>query len=138
MNESHASPGDQQFTDHGDYTSAGPNSQVNIAKGNNNFQQNISAPPSAEMRDPWEALGAELTRIRQRLEGDDGRAASDDRDDAIDAVADMELVLSDPEKGGADSPRKLKRRIRELIGVLAPVAEIIGGVAALEAILQHL
>lgn len=77
-----------------------------------------------------------MTRIRHCLKGDDGRVASDDRDNAIDAVADMQLAMSDPEKGAVDSPRKLKRRIRELIGVLAPVAEIIGGVAALEAILH--
>jgi hypothetical protein len=137
MNESHASPGCQRSTVHGDVTIAGPGSGVNIAKGDNNYQEITSAPPRAEIRDPWEALGAELTRIRQCLEGDDGRVPLDGRDDAFDAVTDMQRILPDMEKGGANSPKKIKRRIRELIGVLGPVTEIIGGVAGLEAIWQH-
>jgi hypothetical protein len=138
MNENRTPPSRQQSTIHGNVIRAEAGGQINIAQGENIEQGNISDGRRAEMRDPWGALDAELARIRLRLQDDEGPAASDDRDDAADAVDDLQRILPDMEKGSADSQRKLRRRIRELIGVLAPVAEIIGGVAALEAILQHL
>ena len=50
----------------------------------------------------------------------------------------MEADLRSMPDGDPDAPKKFRRRVKELLGVLAPVAEIIGGVAALQAILAHL
>jgi hypothetical protein len=136
MNASHASPDGQPNIVSGDYINAGPGSQVNNAKGRKIRQENISYGSSAEILDPRRALEAELARIRLSLQADDGAAA--DRDDAIDAVDGLQRVLPDMDEGDPDSRKTFRRRIRALIGELAPVAEIIGGVAALEAIVQHL
>jgi hypothetical protein len=138
MNEGHVPPDGRQNIVSGDIINAGPGSQVNNAKGRKIRQANTTDALRTDTPDLRVALKAELTRIRLSLQEDDGTAAPDDRDDAIDAVDDLHRVLPEMDKDGADSQRKLKRRIRELIGVLAPVAEIIGGVAALEAIVQHL
>lgn len=138
MNASNASPDGQPNIVSGDYINAGPGSQVNNAKGRKIRQKNISYGSSAEILDPRRALEAELARIRLSLQADDGAVAADDRDDAIDAVDCLQLVLPDMDEDDPDSRKTFRRRIRALIGVLAPVAEIIGGVAALEAIVQHL
>lgn len=138
MNESHASPGHRQNIATGDIINAGPGSQVNKAKGRKIRQKNISSGSSAEIQDPRRALEAELARIRLTLQADDGAADADDRDDAIDAVDGLQAVLPDLDEGDPVARKTFRRRIRALIGELAPVAEIVGGVAALEAILQHL
>jgi hypothetical protein len=46
--------------------------------------------------------------------------------------------LPDLKQSGVDGPKNLRQRIKALIGVLTPVAGLIGGVAALESICQHL
>ena len=87
---------------------------------------------------PWQ-LRAELARIHALLEADDYPAISaDDRDDAIDAVRALETDLASAADSGEVDPKGFRWRIRALILVLAPVAEIIGGVAALQRILQYL
>lgn len=138
MNESHASPDRRQNIASGDIINAGPGSQVNKATGRKIRQKNISYGSSAEIQDPRRALEAELARIRLTLQADDGAADAGDRDDAIDAVDCLQRVLPDMDEDDPNSRKTFRRRIRALIGVLAPVAEIIGGVAALEAIVQHL
>ena len=118
----------------GNITGTVSNSQVNNQVGDQNLAANSQSPSV----DPClEALGKELTRIRRRLEEIHDPAYSADRDDAIEAV---DILTNDinVQEGGASAPRNFRRRVKELIGALAPVAEIIGGVAALEAILQHL
>jgi hypothetical protein len=95
---------------------------------------------SAGLQQSWfPQLRDELARIRPLLEGDHGSAVSeDDRDDAIDAVRALQTEVADAQDSGEADPKGFRRRVKELIGVLAPVAEIVGGVAALQAILQHL
>jgi len=94
---------------------------------------NIGAPTALEQ------LGDELARIRQRLE-DDGyhNVPPDGRDRALEAVTALADDLPSLRKTDQDTRRTLRARVRALIDLLAPVAEIIGGVAALEVILQHL
>jgi hypothetical protein len=138
MNDSHTSRDRRQIIVSGDKSSAGHGSQVNIATGSKIRQENISHDSSVEIRDPRGALGAELARMRLSLQADGGAATADDRDDAIDAVDGLQRVLPDMDEGDPDSRKTFRRRIRALIGVLAPVAEIIGGVAALEAIVHQL
>ncbi len=98
-----------------------------------------NTPPSADIEQPWlEQLHDELTRIRLLLAEDHDPERSLDRDDAIEAVTTLAADLPDKQDEGGDEPRRLRLRVKGVIGVLAPVAEIIGGVAALEAIVQHL
>jgi hypothetical protein len=93
----------------------------------------------AQGADPWEQLQGELTKIRQRLERDsDPTVAPDDHDDALEAVTALKDDLPGLRKNDPDTRRRLKQRVKALIGMLAPVAEIVGGVAALQAICQHL
>jgi hypothetical protein len=89
---------------------------------------------------PWLAqLRAELARIRVLLEEVQNPAISaDDRDDAIDAVRAFETMAASAQNSGQADPKGFRLRVKGLIGILAPVAEIIGGVAALQTILQHL
>ena len=96
--------------------------------------------PAENRQPPWlTQLQAELARIRRVLEEvHDPEVSTDDRDDAIDAVLDLETAAANAQESGQADPKGFRLRVKALIGVLAPVAEIIGGVAALQAILQHL
>ena len=102
----------------------------------------VGIPASAG---PWPGLLAEeLARIRQLLEQDDDPGRAIDRGDALGAVAALQADVPGTQGGmsggqdGAREPGNLRRRVKELIGVLAPVAEVIGGVAALQEIVTHL
>jgi hypothetical protein len=64
--------------------------------------------------------------------------AAVDREDALESVADAENELTSTETRSPEARRSMRLRVKSLIGILAPVAEIIGGVAALEAIWPHL
>ena len=93
----------------------------------------------AQSADPLEQLGEELAKIRQRLEGDSyPNVAPDVRDKALQAATKLKDDLPSLRKTDPDTRRTLRARVRGLIDRLAPVAEIIGGIAGLEAILQHL
>jgi hypothetical protein len=84
-------------------------------------------------------LDQELARIRRRLEEDGSNSvAVVDRDDAIESVKAAQGELSATDNTNPEARRNIRLRVKGLIGILAPVAEIIGGVAALEAICQHL
>jgi hypothetical protein len=90
---------------------------------------NIGMPAALEQ------LDEELARIRQRLERDGYRNVTPaGRDRVLKAVN----GLQDDLPSLRENRRTLRARVRALIDLLAPVAEIIGGVAALEVILQHL
>lgn len=81
-------------------------------------------------------LRDELARVSQCLDGVDAPTA--DHEDAREAVAELQAELAkdpDPDQHGL---RRLRKQVRQLIGVLTPVAGIIGGVAALQEICQHL
>ncbi len=81
-------------------------------------------------------LRDELARVCQSL-----AAVADptvDQQDALDAV---NLLRDDIDRDQNPAPARLKRlrlQLTGLIAVLAPVGEVIGGVAALEEILRHL
>jgi hypothetical protein len=80
-------------------------------------------------------LSAELAEIRELLLKHHDPARATDREDAIEAVTALQTDLAKPEL----SDRKtLRQRIKGLIGTLKSVAEIIGGIAALEAIVRGL
>ena len=119
--------------------STGDKSRVNNAKGNWNRQANADTATPAGGQDAWEQLAEVLARIRQRLEEDRSNSvAAVDREDALGSVADAENELTSTETRSPEARRSMRLRVKSLIGILAPVAEIIGGVAALEAIWPHL
>lgn len=114
----------------------------NIITGSTITNSPITAAggPAEDKQPTWLAqLQAELARIRVLLEGvHDPEVSTNDRDDAIDAVLALETVATSAQNSGQADPKGFRIRVKALIGVLAPVAEIIGGVAALQAIAQHL
>jgi hypothetical protein len=113
----------------------GDHGQVIYTKGDGNSPSasyTVTSPASAG---PWDEVEKELARIRGLLES---AVASADRDDAIEWVYALSRDLPDLRQSGADGPRNLRQRIKALMGVLTPVAGLIGGVAALESIWQHL
>lgn len=131
------SPGQHNIVFGGGVINTGSNNQINNAVGSGNRASNIRLGTDTQV---WLAqLRAELTRIRVRLEEDEYHSAlAVDRDDALDSVRDLEAVLDESQEGSEAYRRSLRLRVKRLIGILAPVAEIIGGVAALEAVAQHL
>jgi hypothetical protein len=81
-------------------------------------------------------LQDELTRARQCLADDP--ASTVDHEDAVEALDALQGEIAqdpDPDQRGL---KVLRLRVKALIGVLLPVAEIIGGVAAFEEICRHL
>lgn len=122
--------GDQRYTVFGDGVINIGDGQVNYAEGDNNHQS-----VSNTVAGPWDEVAEELSRIRVRLES---AVASADRDDAIEWVCALSHDLPDLRQSGADGPKNLRQRIKALMGVLTPVAGLIGGVAALQSICQHL
>jgi hypothetical protein len=117
----------------------GDNNQINNAIGDGNRQMNTRHEMHARGPDPWEPLARELARIRRRLAEDRGDSVDAvDLDDAVSSVTAAEREISGTGDRGPDAGRSMRLRIKGLIGILAPVAEIIGSVAALESILQHL
>jgi hypothetical protein len=111
---------------------------TNVSGSQNTATVRVTGTSAA--RDPWlERLTEELARIRRRLEEDcSSSVATVDRDDAIESVIAAEGEVAHRQDGSQAEGRSMRLRIKGLIGILAPVAEIIGGVAALEAICQHL
>ena len=136
MDSSENYPGKQHNVVHGDGNiTAGvfTGSQVTNQRGSHNIVYGSGAP------NPFvERLGNTLADIRSRLEIIQDPGFLTDRDDALDGVTALETDLPSLTANEPDAPKKLRRRVKELIGVLAPVAEIIGGIAGLEQILQHL
>ena len=109
----------------------------NIITGGTVTGSQVSATTGNAARNPVIGqLQDELIRARQCLAGVQARTA--DHEDAMEA---LEVLLDevaqdpDPDQRGL---RRLRVRVRELVGVLIPVAETIGGVAAFEEISRHL
>ena len=109
-------------------------SQVNIVTGDGSHAHNFRGT------DPWlTQLQTELTRIRGLLEEGHGPVISAYyRGVAIGALTAVEDDLPAVPAGSPVDREGLRKRVGRLIRALAPFAEVIGGVAALEAILQHL
>jgi hypothetical protein len=92
----------------------------------------VNAPQNPVIR----VLQDELARARQCLARVEAPTA--DHEDALEAVAHMQAEVAkdpDPDQRGL---RLLRLQVKGLIGVLTPVAETIGGVAAFEEICRHL
>jgi hypothetical protein len=108
--------------------------------GGKHGRADVTNAPSPDRQPPWlPRLRDELARIGFSLEAEYDPAISvEDRDDAVETVRALQAEVADAQASGQADVRSFRRRVRELIGVLAPVAEVIGGVAALEAIVQHL
>ena len=89
-------------------------------------------------------LAEELAQAHARL-NDPGLQATPDLTDAVAAIEELqaevgafreELAAGPPP--GPESQTMLRRRIKALLGVLPPVAEVIGGIAGFQDILHHL
>jgi hypothetical protein len=76
-------------------------------------------------------LSTQLAGIRELLLDHHDPARATDREDAIEAVTTMQADLGKPV---ITDTKTLRQRIKALVGALQPVAEIVGGIAALEAI----
>ena len=110
---------------------------VSVSGSNNKVTTDVS--DNSVALDPWGNLEKELARIRRRLEADRGSSvAVVDRDDAMASVKAAQAEASAADSTSPEARRSMRLRVKSLIGILAPVAEIIGGVAALEAIWPHL
>jgi hypothetical protein len=112
-------------------------SQVINQSGDHNHAANNIVRGNDKLGPLVKDLETQLAEVRSRLDGIQDPRFSTDRDDALDAVTALQTDL--PRMG--DEPgtsKRLRQRVKELLGALAPVAEIIGGVAALQGILQHL
>jgi hypothetical protein len=113
-------------------------SQVVSVSGSHNMAT-VSVSDSSVALDPWGQLEKELARIRRRLEEDRSNSvAAVDRDDAIASVKDAQDEASAADSTNPEARRSMRLRLKALVGILVPVAEIIGGVAGLEAIWPHL
>src|ERR1700730_2740323 len=113
-------------------------SPVVSVSGSNNTVTNQVSDNSVAL-DPWGNLEKELARIRRRLVGDRGSSvAAVDRDDAIASVKAAQAEASAADSASPEARRSMRLRLKALVGILVPVAEIIGGVAGLEAIWPHL
>ena len=120
-----------------------PGSQRNTVKGVGNIITGgtfTGSPVSVTVSGPQKPvilqLQDELARARECLAGVQDR--TDDDEDALEAIERLQSEVAqhpEPDQGGL---RRLRLRVKELIGVLTPVAGIIGGVAALQEICQHL
>lgn len=80
-------------------------------------------------------LSSQLAGIRELLLEHHDPAAVTDREDAIEAVTALQADIG---KQVITDRRTLRQRIKALVGALRPVAEIVGGIAALEAIVRGL
>ena len=110
---------------------------VSVSGSNNRVTAHVS--DNSTTLDPWGDLEKELARIRRQLEAGRGSSvAAVDRDDAIASVKAAQAEASAADSTSPEARRSIRLRVKGLIGILAPVAEIIGGVAGLEAIWPHL
>lgn len=80
-------------------------------------------------------LSTQLAGIRELLLEHHDPARATDREDAIEAVTALQADIG---KQVITDRRTLRQRIKALVGALRPVAEIVGGIAALEAIVRGL
>ena len=133
------SRGQERFIYNSGVFNAGNNNQINTAHGSEIRQENTCTAMPAGGQDAWEQLAEELTRIRQRLAENRGNSVSAvDLDDALESVEGAQDTYSNTDNTSPEARRSMRLRIKGLIGILVPVAEIIGGVAGLEAIWPHL
>jgi len=114
-------------------------SQISAVSGEGNrtviTNQPGGAPDDASLVAVQRHLSAQLSGIRQQLLEIDLAARATDREDALEAVTELQADLGKP----VIADRKtLRKRMKALVGALRPVADIVGGIAALEAIVRGL
>lgn len=127
MPKSEESPGSQRNTIVG---------TGNIITGGRVIKSQVVAKTVSAQNPVIQQLQDELSRVRGCLAG--VQAPTDDHEDAMEAVDELRDEVArdpDPDQRGL---RRLRVRVRQLIGVLTPVAGIIGGVAAFEEICRAL
>lgn len=108
----------------------------NIITGGRVIKSQVVANQVSAQTPVIQQLQDELARMRECLAG--VQVPTDDHEDAMEAVAELQDELARdpaPDPGGQG---RLRVRVRQVMGVLTPVAGIIGGVAALEEICQRL
>jgi len=78
-------------------------------------------------------LSTQLAGIRELLLEHHDPVRATDREDAIEAVTALQADLGTP----TIADRKtLRQRLKALLGILRPVADVMGGIAALESIMR--
>jgi hypothetical protein len=105
----------------------------------------VNSGASAGSQAYWvDRLAEELTQARERLDNP-ALPVTPDRADAVAAIEELqeevaafreELAAGPPP--GPEKQATLRRRVKALLGVLLPVAEMIGGIAGFQDILHHL
>jgi hypothetical protein len=114
-------------------------SQLTAVSGERNWVKTTNQPEGASDDGTLAAVQVELSTrlagIRELLLEHRDPARATDREDALEAVAALQVDLGKPE---ITDRKTLRRRIKAVVGALLPVAEIVGGIAALEAIVRGL
>ena len=136
-------PREQQNTD----TSAGisvtgstvSGSQLTAVSGDNNRMVTTNQPggtnDDAVLAAAQLELSTQLAAIRKLLLEHHDWSKATDREDAIEAVTALQVDIS---KQVTTDRKTLRQRIKAVVGALQPIAEIAGGIAALEAIVRGL
>jgi hypothetical protein len=108
----------------------------NIITGGRVINSRVTATTVNQQNPTMLQLREELTRVQRCLAAVEDPTA--DQQDALEAVDMLEGELAQDPDPRPDGLKRLRARIKGLIAVLAPVAEIIGGVAAFEEIVRRL
>jgi hypothetical protein len=99
----------------------------------------VTANIDTQGTDPLERLSEVLTRIIQSLaENSSPNVPPAVREEASRAATALKCDLPNLRKTEPRTRTTLRKRVKALIGLLAPVAEIIAGAAALDGILHQL
>jgi hypothetical protein len=135
MTHADGTPGSQKnIADHGGVVYSGNfSASIATATGRDSRAVNVSTGVHDRLINE---LREQLSEVRRLLveNRDPGRAA--DREDAIAEIDSLDGELSD-QREDRDAG-KLRRRLKRLVGTLIPVADIIGGTAALLEIINDL
>lgn len=114
-------------------------SQLTSVCGSDNRVINTNQPEDvsddAALAEARRDLATQLAEIRKLLLENRDPARVTDREDAIEAVTALHAELG--EQVMADR-KTLRQRVKAVAGALRPVADIIGGIAALEAVVRGL
>jgi hypothetical protein len=113
-------------------------SMVNVSGSGNNTTvgTTVGSGTLSQLMGP---VGQALASARHILEA---TPTSDEVDDALAAIDETQRALDDARTSGLNDPRMLRQRIKGLIGVLTPAAQIAAGldtiITSFSGILKHL
>jgi len=108
----------------------------NIVTGGRVSNSSLNATTVQQQTPTIQELCEKLTQVRQCLVTVE--VPTTDQQDALEAVDMLQGELAQDPDPGPEGLKRLRVRIKGLIAVLAPVAELVGGVAAFEEILRRL